>query len=112
MTFAGLLAVGGGIAIGAWLRRWLGILLNPIFRTAPLGAIAANTLRGLLLGFAMTAFSYYQPLPPEVRLLVSTGFLGRLTTFSTLLGNRRHSSCANSFDGPLSPSSRIFKARS
>ena len=85
MTFAGLLAVGGGAAIRAWLRRGLGRLLNPIFRTASLGAIAAKTLGGLLLGFAVTSCSYYQALPPEVRLLVPMRFLRGLTTFSTLL---------------------------
>ena len=30
MTGLGLLAVGGGAALGAWLRWWLGIVLNPL----------------------------------------------------------------------------------
>ena len=83
MTFLGLLAVGGGAAIGAWLRWWLGILLNPVFPTLPLGTLAANIIGGLLMGFAMGLVAHYESLPVEVRLLVMTGFLGGLTTFST-----------------------------
>ena len=83
MTSLGLLAVGGGAAIGAWLRWWLGILLNPVFPTLPLGTLAANLIGGLLMGFAMGLVAHYESLPVEVRLLVMTGFLGGLTTFST-----------------------------
>jgi len=83
MTFLGLLAVGGGAAVGAWMRWWLGILLNPVFPTLPLGTLAANMIGGLLMGFAMGLVAHYESLPVEVRLLVMTGFLGGLTTFST-----------------------------
>jgi len=41
VSFSGFIAVGGGAAAGAWLRWWLGILLNPIFPTLPLGTLAA-----------------------------------------------------------------------
>ena len=83
MSFSGLIAVGGGAAAGAWLRWWLGILLNPIFPTLPLGTLAANLLGGWLMGLAMGFLSHYESLPPEMRLLLTTGFLGGLTTFST-----------------------------
>ena len=83
MTFLGFLAVGAGAALGAWLRWWLGLLLNPIFPTLPLGTLAANLVGGLLMGFAMALVSQYESLPAEIRLLVMTGFLGGLTTFST-----------------------------
>lgn len=83
MTLLGLLAVGAGAAVGAWLRWWLGMLLNPVFPTLPFGTLAANMLGGLLMGFAMAAISHYESLPPEMRLLITTGFLGGLTTFST-----------------------------
>lgn len=83
MSFAGLMAVGGGAAAGAWLRWWLGILLNPVFPTLPLGTLAANLFGGLLMGVAMGFMSHFETLPAEARLLITTGFLGGLTTFST-----------------------------
>ncbi|HZR67812.1 MAG TPA: fluoride efflux transporter CrcB [Burkholderiales bacterium] len=83
MSWAGFVAVGGGAAAGAWLRWWLGILLNPVFPTLPLGTLAANLLGGLLMGVAMGVMSHFEALPAEMRLLVTTGFLGGLTTFST-----------------------------
>jgi CrcB protein len=79
----GLIAVGGGAAAGAWLRWWLGILLNPVFPTLPMGTLAANLVGGYLMGLAMGVLSQFESLPPEIRLLVTTGFLGGLTTFST-----------------------------
>jgi fluoride exporter len=77
------MAVGGGAAAGAWLRWWLGILLNPVFPTVPLGTLAANLFGGLLMGLAMGVISHFEALPAEARLLITTGFLGGLTTFST-----------------------------
>lgn len=83
MTFLGFLAVGSGAAIGAWLRWWLGLLLNPVFPTLPLGTVAANLLGGFLMGLALATLSHFETLPAEIRLLMTTGFLGGLTTFST-----------------------------
>ena len=83
MPWGGILAVGGGAAIGAWLRWWLGVLLNPLFPTLPLGTLAANLAGGLLMGFAMELLTRHAIVMPEARLLITTGFLGGLTTFST-----------------------------
>ena len=83
MGWYGLLAVGAGAMFGAWLRWGLGLLLNPVFPTLPLGTLGANLLGGYLIGLAMAYFSQLASLPPEARLFVITGFLGGLTTFST-----------------------------
>jgi fluoride exporter len=83
MAWSGLVAVGGGAAVGAWMRWGLGIALNPLFPTLPLGTLAANLVGGMLMGFAMELLGRHAVFPPEVRLLVTTGFLGGLTTFST-----------------------------
>jgi CrcB protein len=83
VSFSGLIAVGGGAAAGAWLRWWLGMLLNPIFPTLPLGTLAANLVGGWLMGLAIGFMSHFESLPPEMRLLLTTGFLGVLTNFST-----------------------------
>ena len=83
MPAGGILAVGLGAAVGAWLRWALSILLNPLFPLLPLGTLTANLVGGLLMGVAMEFMSRHAVLSAEMRLLVTTGFLGGLTTFST-----------------------------
>jgi CrcB protein len=83
LSLAAIIAVGGGAAVGAWMRWGLSIALNPVFPTLPLGTLAANLIGGLLMGFAMELITRHTLLSPEVRLLLTTGFLGGLTTFST-----------------------------
>lgn len=81
VTAYAFLAVGLGAALGAWLRHLLNILLNPVL-TLPLGTLAANLGGGLFAGIALAAFSRPGTLMPELRLFLTTGFLGGLTTFS------------------------------
>jgi CrcB protein len=81
--YTGFLAVGVGGVLGCWLRWWLAVAFNPLFPNLPLGTLAANLIGGLLMGVALGVFDHFQTLPVEVRLLVATGFLGGLTTFST-----------------------------
>ncbi|MBI2310924.1 MAG: fluoride efflux transporter CrcB [Betaproteobacteria bacterium] len=76
-------AVGAGAALGAWLRWWLGMALNPVFPTVPLGTLAANLVGGYLIGVAVELFAEHAVFSPEARLFIITGFLGGLTTFST-----------------------------
>jgi CrcB protein len=83
MQALGFAAVGLGAALGAWLRWWLGLRLNPLFPTVPMGTLAANLLGGLLVGAAVGYLNRHPHLPPEARLMIVTGFLGGLTTFST-----------------------------
>jgi CrcB protein len=83
MSASAFAAVGVGAAVGAWLRWALGSVLNPVFPTLPLGTLAANVIGGYLIGLAVAFFADNASVPPEVRLLVITGFLGGLTTFST-----------------------------
>lgn len=80
MAFA---AVGVGAALGAWLRWGLGLLLNAVYPAIPMGTLAANLLGGYLIGLALAWFAQHPGLAPEWRLLLVTGFLGGLTTFST-----------------------------
>ena len=77
------LAVFAGAGFGALLRWGLGVLLNPVWPMLPLGTLAANLGGGLMIGMAMAHFTQHPDLHPAWRLLVVTGFLGGLTTFST-----------------------------
>ena len=76
------LAVGIGAAIGAWLRwglsEWLASRSH-----IPYGTLAANLIGGFLVGIAVAAFADRADIAPAWRLLIVTGFLGGLTTFST-----------------------------
>jgi fluoride exporter len=83
MTLYAFLAVGIGAAIGAWLRWGLGLWLNALWPELPLGTLSANLIGGFLVGLSVAFFMQHPGLAPEWRLLVITGFLGALTTFST-----------------------------
>ena len=83
MTAAGFAAVGIGAAIGAWLRWALGAGLNAVVPQLPLGTLLANLIGGYLIGVAVAVFDEAAGFTPELRLLVITGFLGGLTTYST-----------------------------
>ena len=84
--WSSILAVGVGAAVGAWLRWALGLALNPLFPTLPLGTLTANLGGGLVMGFAMELVARHALIGPDARLFVMTGFLGGLTTFSTFSG--------------------------
>ncbi len=77
------MAIGIGAACGAWIRWGLGLWLNPVLPEFPFGTLAANLLGGYLIGIGIAFFMQHPGLSPEWRLLVITGFLGGLTTFST-----------------------------
>lgn len=83
MNWIGFLAIGVGASFGAWLRWALGMWLNPLFPTVPMGTLVANLAGGYLIGAAVTVFHLNVELSPEIRLFLITGFLGGLTTFST-----------------------------
>ena len=72
-----------GAAAGAVLRWLLGLGINGLFPAIPPGTLAANLLGGYLVGVAMETLSAPLGMAPELRLLVITGFLGGLTTFSS-----------------------------
>jgi CrcB protein len=72
-----------GAAAGAVLRWLLGVGFNGLFPAMPLGTLAANLIGGYLVGIAVELLAVPLAMAPELRLLVITGFLGGLTTFST-----------------------------
>jgi CrcB protein len=76
-------SICAGASAGALLRWLLGTWLNHLWPSVPLGTLAANVVGGYLIGLAFAYFAGHPTLSPEWRLLVITGFLGGLTTFST-----------------------------
>jgi fluoride exporter len=72
-----------GAALGALLRWYFATRLNATFPQLPPGTLAANILGAYLIGIAMAVFLAFPALSPFWRLLIVTGFLGGLTTFST-----------------------------
>ena len=77
-------AVCVGASTGALLRWALGLRMNALLPTLPMGTLAANLIGGYVVGLAVAFFSATPQLSPEWRLLVITGFCGGLTTFSTI----------------------------
>ncbi|MCV2357478.1 fluoride efflux transporter CrcB [Paucibacter sp. TC2R-5] len=76
-------AVAGGAAVGALLRWATGLWLNERFASVagfPLGTLVVNLAGGFMIGMAMAWFGRS---PNDLlKLLLVTGFLGGLTTFS------------------------------
>jgi len=76
-----VLAVAGGAAAGALARWGAGLWLNARWAGFPLGTLFVNAVGGLLIGMAL---AWFERSPNELlRLLLVTGFLGGLTTFSS-----------------------------
>jgi len=79
---AGLVAAGG--TVGCLLRWRAGVLLNGLPWPIAAGTLAVNVIGGLLIGFSLVAF---ERAPSEAwRLLLVTGVLGGMTTFSAFTG--------------------------
>jgi CrcB protein len=91
-----VLAICIGASVGALARWGLGLWLNP-GALIPLGTLAANLIGGYLIGVCVAVFQALPNLDPTWRLLLVTGFLGALTTFSSfsaevvgMLGQQRY----------------------
>jgi len=83
LTSMHFLAVALGATAGAWLRWLLGLWLNRHADMLPWGTFAANMLGGYLVGLILGLVAANPEWPQFWRLLLITGFLGALTTFST-----------------------------
>ena len=90
MNFSAFAAIGFGAACGAWLRWGLGVWLNPVHAMFPLGTLAANLIGGFLMGVALAVVQAMPSLSPALKLLLTTGLLGGLTTFSTFSAEAFH----------------------
>jgi len=78
-----ILAIFFGAGLGALLRAGFNVLSVGAASVIPLGTLLSNMVGGYLVGLAVAFFGNNPQLSPEWRLLLITGFLGGLTTFSS-----------------------------
>jgi CrcB protein len=78
-----IFAIFFGAGLGALLRAGLNVLAAGTVSMIPMGTLFANLIGGYLIGIAIAFFGNNPHLSPEWKLLVITGFLGGLTTFSS-----------------------------
>jgi len=84
MKIETIIAVGIGGFIGANLRMYINGVVNSniSFHSLPLGTLSVNLLGSLLIGILFGVFHHIS-IPIHLKTLLTTGFLGALTTFST-----------------------------
>lgn len=78
-----VLAICLGACAGALARWRLGLWLNHSGAWLPWGTLAANLIGGYVIGVLVSVFHQHPQIDPMWRLLLVTGFLGALTTFSS-----------------------------
>ncbi|WP_448374443.1 fluoride efflux transporter CrcB [Fervidobacterium sp.] len=83
--FAKILAVGTGGFIGSVLRYIISLWFNEKYPTSyiPYGTLVVNVIGSFLLGMIME-YATYTPMNATLRLFLTTGIMGGLTTFSTM----------------------------
>jgi len=82
-TLQAALAVCLGASAGALARWLLGLWLNHPGAWLPWGTLAANLIGGYIIGVLAGVFLMHPGINPMWRLLLVTGLLGGLTTFSS-----------------------------
>lgn len=78
----GVVALGG--AIGATMRY--GVNVGAVYYLGhgyPWGTMIVNILGSFLMGIMIGKFAQMEQVSPELKTLLTTGFLGAFTTFST-----------------------------
>ncbi len=79
-----ILCVGIGGFIGACLRYIVSISSSKLFGTQfPYGTLVVNVIGGILIGLIMEFSLTTDFISPNLKLFLTTGILGGLTTFST-----------------------------
>lgn len=73
--------IGGGL--GSVCRWLLSLRLNPVHAALPIGTLTANLIGAFIIGLGLAWFNRMTHIDPMWKLLITTGFCGGLTTFST-----------------------------
>lgn len=82
-TMWNILGISVGAALGALARWQLGRWFNQPHALLPWGTLAANLVGGYTIGLLVALFQNMPGIDPVWRLVLITGFLGALTTFSS-----------------------------
>ena len=78
-----LLAVFIGGGTGSVARWLLSMRFNTLHQQIPFGTLTANLIGAFIIGLGLAWFNRMPHLDPVWKLLITTGFCGGLTTFST-----------------------------
>ncbi|WP_445374182.1 fluoride efflux transporter CrcB [Photorhabdus tasmaniensis] len=73
--------IGGGL--GSVLRWFISLRLNSISTSIAVGTLTVNCIGALIIGLGLAYFNKSPYLDPTWKLMLTTGFCGGLTTFST-----------------------------
>lgn len=76
-----MIFLGGGI--GAYTRYLTGLYAARFSPNFPLGTLLVNIIGSFIMGLFFTLFQDKFPMQQELKLLITVGFCGALTTFST-----------------------------
>ena len=73
--------IGGGTgSVARWL---LSMRFNPLHQAIPMGTLAANLIGACIIGMGLAWFNRMTNIDPMWKVLITTGFCGGLTPFST-----------------------------
>lgn|SRR5574344_109170 len=79
-----IIFVGLGGFVGASMRYLISLYASKIFTLKiPIGTLTVNILGSLIIGIIMELTLKTALISPQMKLFLTTGFLGGLTTFST-----------------------------
>ncbi|AHM72851.1 fluoride efflux transporter CrcB [Yersinia hibernica] len=81
--FNTLLAVFIGGGVGSVARWLVSMKLNNFSPNIPLGTLIVNLVGAFIIGLTLALFTRMAHIDPTWKLLITTGFCGGLTTFST-----------------------------
>lgn len=83
MKLSRILIVGIGSLFGGVLRYVISTVSAKYCGSFPLGTLIVNVAGGFLIGMIMEASNSVWPVSADMRIFLTTGILGGLTTFST-----------------------------
>ncbi len=82
-SWQNIFAVGIGGFLGATTRFYINILIGKNFpHELPLATLSVNVIGSFIVGLLVALFLYFTPYE-WLKLMLITGFLGALTTYST-----------------------------